>query len=147
MTMARMRRGLLWNLPLAVVLAALTGGAGGAAASDDACREWTVEHHFWKVETLRRYLGGAAQSELDTALFELLQREAYLSSCPASVRTSRDELVGWRLVGRLPDEYAGAVVESLLEQSGFDLTLSDVRYATNTPEPRWTAARDADVAR
>ena len=72
---------------------------------------------------LRRYLRGAPEREVDAAVFELLQREAYLTSCEVSVEGGRDKLVGWRLVGRTPDEYGSAVAESVLERAGFDLSL------------------------
>ena len=98
--------------------------AGGAAqAGRDSCREWRREHCTWKAESMRRYLTGAPQRELDAAIFEMLQREAYLSSCDISVQGSRGVLVGWRLVGRSPDEYGSAVVESVLERAGFDVGL------------------------
>jgi len=110
-------------------------GVGGAAlmmsllvgvsahADDESCREWRGEHRAWKTEGLRRYLRGAPQRELDEAVFEVLQREAYLTSCDISVEGGRDELVGWRLVDRLPEEYGSAVVESVLERAGFELEL------------------------
>ena len=63
---------------------------------------------------------------LDASLFELLQREAWLSSCELSPDASREELVGWRLVGRTPDLYAAAVVESVLERGGFDPGLGHI---------------------
>jgi hypothetical protein len=106
----------------AVLMASLIVGAS-ARADGDSCREWRGEHHSWKTEGLRRYLRGAPQRELDEAMFELLQREAYLTSCDVSVRGGRDELVGWRLVERLPEEYGSAVVESVLERAGFELEL------------------------
>jgi hypothetical protein len=49
----------------------------------------------------------------------VLQREAYLTSCEISVDGGRQDLVGWRLVGRMPEEYGSAVVESVLERAGF----------------------------
>jgi hypothetical protein len=107
-----------------VVVAALL--AAGAAAADDSCREWSDEHRRWTVQALRGYLTGAAQREMDEALFEVLQREAYLTSCDLAVSTARDELVGWRLVGRVPDEYGSAVAESVLDRAGFDLTLQSL---------------------
>ena len=78
---------------------------------------------MWRSEVVRLYLNGASQRALDEAVFELVQREAYLTSCPASVPAARPVMVGWRLVDRSPDDYASAVVESLLEQAGFDLSL------------------------
>jgi hypothetical protein len=94
-----------------------------ARASDESCREWRDEHRVWKTEGLRRYLRGAPQRELDEAMFEVLQREAYLTSCDVSVEGGRDELVGWRQVERSPEEYASAVAESVLERAGFELEL------------------------
>ena len=55
----------------------------------------------------------------------MLQREAYLTSCDISARGSRGVLVGWRLVGRSPDEYGSAVVEAVLERAGFDVGLRE----------------------
>lgn len=97
--------------------------ASSVAAAEDSCREWRLEHRSWKTEALRRYLHGAPEREVDAAVFELLQREAYLTSCEISVEGGRDELVGWRLVGRTPEEYGSAVAESVLERAGFDLSL------------------------
>ena len=88
-------------------LAASLLAASVAGAGNDSCREWRHEHRLWKTETLRRYL-----------------REAYLTSCETSVAGGHDELVGWRLVGRTPEDYGSAVVESLLDRAGFDLELS-----------------------
>jgi hypothetical protein len=81
------------------------------------------EPRDWKTEVVRRYLHGAPQREVDDAIFEMLQREAYLTSCDVSVAAARGELVGWRLVGRMPEEYGSAVLESVLERAGFDLGL------------------------
>jgi len=100
------------------------GLAAAAPASADSCREWRVEHHHWKTEAVRRYLDGSSEKALDTAIFELLQREAYLTSCNLPVQRAKEHFVGWRLVGRSADEYGRAVVESLLEESGMTL---DVR--------------------
>jgi hypothetical protein len=100
------------------------GLAVAAPASADSCREWRVEHHHWKSETVRRYLDGSPTRELDTSVFELLQREAYLTSCNLPVGSARESFVGWRLVGLAPDEYGRAVVESLLAEAGLAL---DVR--------------------
>jgi hypothetical protein len=106
-----------------VALAASLLVASSAAAAGDSCREWRLEHRGWKTEVLRRYLRGAPERDVDAAVFELLQREAYLTSCEVSVEGGRDELVGWRLVGRTPDEYGSAVAESVLGRAGFDLSL------------------------
>jgi len=93
-------------------------GAGltaAAPASADSCREWSDEHREWKAEAVRRYLDGSPNDALDTAVFEVLQREAYLTSCELPVSHAREVFVGWRLVGLATDEYGRAVVESLLE--------------------------------
>ena len=102
---------------------ALWLGAAPALAEGDSCREWEEEHCRWKAETVRRYLTGASPRELDEALFELLQREAYLTACEVPVERGRSTLVGWRLVGRAPDEYGSAVLESLLEKSRLEVGL------------------------
>jgi hypothetical protein len=108
----------------AALAAAMLAGVAAQAGSD-SCREWRLEHCTWKAESMRRYLTGAPQRELDAAIFEMLQREAYLTSCDISVQGSRGVLVGWRLVGRSPDEYGSAVVESVLERAGFDVGLRE----------------------
>jgi hypothetical protein len=113
----------------AVGRAALAAGlllSGVAGADPESCREWRAEHVRWKTEALRRYLRAAPQPELDAAVFEVLQRETWLTSCEVSVRSARDDLVGWRLVGRLPEDYGAAVAESVLERAGFDLGLRGV---------------------
>jgi hypothetical protein len=114
----RRRGGVAGAVLTASLLAASSTGAAG-----DSCREWRLEHRGWKTEALRRYLRGAPEREVDAAVFELLQREAYLTSCEISVEGGRDELVGWRLVGRTPEEYGSAVAESVLGRAGFDLSL------------------------
>ena len=106
-------------------------GSGMASANVDTCREWRAEHRRWKTEALTRVLLGAPQRDLDGAIFELLQREAYLTSCEISLEGGRDELVGWRLMGRPAEEYGRAVAESLLERAGFDLDLEPLFF----PEP------------
>jgi hypothetical protein len=108
--------------------AALAAGVlvAGAAAADESCREWRSEHRRWKTVALRHYLRGAPQRELDAAVFEVLQREAYLSSCEVSVEGGLADLVGWRLVGRDPAEYGSAVAESVLERAGFDVGLQSL---------------------
>jgi len=130
---------------LAVVATALFAGAAAEAGSD-SCREWRQEHCAWKAEAMRRYLTGAPQRELETAIFEMLQREAYLTSCEVSVQGSREVLVGWRLVGRGPEEYGSAVLESVLERAGFDTSLrSELSDATLLPPAPLTPA--AQLAR
>ena len=107
-------------------------------------REGRHEHRRWKTEALRRYLRGAPQLDVDAAVFELLQREAYLTSCETSVAVGHGELVGWRLVGRTPEDYGSAVVESVLERAGFDVELSglfDAPAAGGAGSGRGIAAR------
>lgn len=114
----------------ALVLSLLASPSAGA---EDSCREWRGEHGEWKIEALRRYLKGAPQPEVDSALFELLQREAYLTSCETSVQGGRDELVAWRLVDREPQDYGSAVAESVLDRAGFDVDLRDL-FAKRAPD-------------
>lgn len=116
-----------------VALAAglLVGGA--AAADSQSCREWRTEHRSWKTEALRRYLRGASQRDVDDAVFETLQREAWLTSCDVSVRVGRDEMLGWRLVGRMPEDYGSAVAESVLTRAGFELELRELFAQPNPP--------------
>lgn len=118
----RMRSGMGSGLGCAALAAGLLLG-GAASADSQSCREWRQEHRGWKTEALRRYLRGAPQRDVDAAVFETLQREAWLTSCDVSVRIGRDELLGWRLVGRTPDEYGSAVAESVLDRAGFELEL------------------------
>jgi hypothetical protein len=125
-------------------LAAAAAGAAPAAASGDSCREWREEHAQWEVQVVRLYLHGAAQRELDEAVFEMLQREAYLTSCDSSLQVARGEMVGWRLAGRTPEEYGSAVLESLLERAGFDVGLRSLfdappRVASGAPPGRGRA--------
>ena len=96
------------------------------ASADSSCREWRVEHRQWKSEAVRRYLDGSPGKALDTAIFELLQREAYLTSCDTSLARARGSFVGWRLVGHTPDEYAAEVVDTLLLRAGFPVRLRDL---------------------
>jgi hypothetical protein len=119
--MAQLASGIGKGVVLGGLLAVFV--AAGSATAGDSCRQWRSEHRDWKTEAIRLYLSGAPQREVDAALFELLQREAYLTSCEVSVEGARADLVGWRLVGRLPDEYGSAVLESVLERAGFDLDL------------------------
>jgi hypothetical protein len=108
----------------AAVTVALLGG-GAARADDESCRVWLREHCDWKAKAISLYLTGAPQRDLDAALFEMLQREAYLTSCEVPAQVSRAPMVGWRLVGRTPDDYGGAVLESVLERAGLDMDLRD----------------------
>ena len=122
----------------ALVMSLLVGVS--AHAGNDSCREWRGEHRAWKTEALRRYLRGAPQRELDEAVFEVLQREAYLTSCDVSVEGGRDDLLGWRLVDRLPEDYGSAVAESVLERAGFELELRDL-FATRAASRPATRSR------
>ena len=103
--------------------AAAALGPHAARAAEEPCREWRVEHRRLTGEVLRAWLAGAPQRELDASVFELLQREAWLTSCDLPDEAAREELVGWRLVGRAPDDYGAAIVESVLERAGFDPAL------------------------
>lgn len=136
-----MRRIFERSIGLAALLALLFV-AGGAQAGNDSCREWEKEHCEWKARAINRYLRGAPQRELDEALFEILQREAYLTSCESSGRAARGALVGWRLVDRTPDEFGSAVLESVLARSGFDVGLRS-RLSSAIGEP---ARRPAPIA-
>jgi hypothetical protein len=97
----------------------------GGSASAEPCHEWEHEHRTGKATVAHLYLQNAPQEELDAAMFGLLRTEALLSSCQIPVSVARCEMIGWRLVGRFPSEYGSAVLESLLEQAGLDLTLQD----------------------
>ena len=111
-----------------------------AQADTQSCREWRAEHHEYEAEVLRRFLRGAPQASIDDAVFELLQREAWLTSCDVSVRVGRSELVGWRLAQRVPDEYGNAVVESILERAGFDVGLRNLFGEAVPPMAQVTSA-------
>ncbi len=126
----RIGRGVGGAALIAVALLAAT-----MSAASDSCREWKLEHRDWKTLAVGHYLRGAPQRELDEAVFEMLQREAYLTSCEVSVDAGRSELVGWRLVGRLPEDYGSAVVESVLERAGFDLELRELFPTNAAPMP------------
>jgi len=135
-------RWLAGRRPLLLITALLL--AAPAAKAGDSCRVWRGEHRAFKARVAGLYLAGATQSALDGAMFELLQREAYLTSCSISVENARDELVGWRLAGRARDRFASAVIESMLARSGFDLALvrlvpsvaAPARVATTRPRRR-----------
>lgn len=109
----------------ALGLVAVLLGSDGALAQGDACHQWREEHRDWTVRVVRLYLTGGGPQELDTALFELLQREAYLTSCDTSLARARGSFVGWRLIGHTPDEYAGEVVDTLLIRAGFPTGLRE----------------------
>jgi hypothetical protein len=113
----------------ALGLVATLFGSDGALARGDSCHQWADEHRDWTVRVVRLYLTGGGRHELDTALFELLQREAYLTSCDTSLARARGTFVGWRLTDRTPDEYAAyaaEVVETLLVRAGFPTRLREL---------------------
>ena len=118
---ARLRRSIR---VLATLAAAAALGPHAARAAEEPCREWRVEHRRLTSEVLHAWLAGAPQADVDASVFELLQREAWLTSCDLPPDVARDELVGWRLVGRAPDHYGAAVVESVLSRAGFDPALA-----------------------
>jgi hypothetical protein len=129
----------LLRLACALALAGVLG-PHAARGAEDACREWRAEHQRTLGEVVRAWLAGAPPSELDAAIFELLQREVWLGSCDLPDETLRRELVGWRLVGRAPERYGAAVVESVLERAGFDPALGHLfrrrAAAAGTDAPR-----------
>ena len=133
--------------------AALLLWATAAQAGNDSCREWQKEHCDWKARAIKRYLGGAPQRDLDEAVFEILQLEAYLTSCDISGQSSRSTMVGWRLVDRTTDEFSSAVLESVLERSGFDVGLRSrlsgvIGESTRQPAPiANTAMRTSQIGR
>lgn len=120
--MAGTTRTLRWATGLIAAMG-VSLWAGAAAATSPTCRDWQDEHRAWKTRAVKLYLDGSAQRELDAALFEMIQREAWLTACDLSIEGARAELVGWRLVDRDPDEYGSAVVESVLVRAGMDLEL------------------------
>jgi hypothetical protein len=138
------RRRLACILGAACAAAALV--AGPALADGDSCREWLREHSDWKARAIARYLGGAPQRDLDTAVFEILQREAYLTSCEMSAQESRAPMVGWRLIDRTPDDYAVAVIDSVLARAGLDPELRDRLGDLGAPEPASAPAAVAGTA-
>ena len=98
----------------------------GVAHGGSSCNEWRGEHRELKAQAAGLFLSGAPQARLDAVLFDLLQREAYLTSCQTSLERDRPEMVGWRVVGRPTEQFAGAVLESILEQAGFDVSLESL---------------------
>ena len=112
---------------VAVGLCALLAGA--AAEASQTCREWWHDHEEWKAQVIGLYLSDASQREVDEAMFELVQLEAYLTACAGPLPAQRARLVSHRTLGRPVDEFAAAVAEGVLEQSGFDLSLDDVLLA------------------
>lgn len=114
-----------WNMagPICALALVLALGLAARPALADSCREWTQEHWAIKSDVVRLYLSDAAQESLDAAVFELLQREAYMTSCDPSAVVERSHQVGWRMIDRNPDEFAAAVIEGLLVDAGMDLSL------------------------
>lgn len=116
-----------------IVAAAACALLVSATASADTCREWQGEHTKWKVETVRRYLAGAPSEDVEAAVFELLQREAYLTSCETSVSKARNEMIAWRLLDREPEEFGSVVLETVLRDAGFDPDLRSLFEASRIP--------------
>ncbi len=108
---------------LGIALLAAVAPAPRAEAVPQACRDWRSEHRAWTVEAVQRVLASAPRRAVDEAVFEILQREAWLTSCPVTVAGARYELIGWRLVGRAPDSFGSAVLESILARAGLELDL------------------------
>ena len=127
---------------LATAAASLLALGAIDAGANDSCREWRNEHAHWKVRAIRCYLHGAPQQDVDEAVFEMLQREAYLTSCETSVQMARGDMIGWRLADRSPDEYGSAVLESVLERSGFDVGLRGLFEVAPSPS---VASRPAAI--
>lgn len=110
-----------------------------AASETDACREWRAEHRDWKIEALQATLRGRPQAAIDETIFEVLQREAYLTSCETAVPAARAEWIGWRLADRSPDQYGAALLEAVLAQGGFDFELAELEHGllrANLAAPR-----------
>ena len=113
-----------WRLlALAAICMGLLAISATRARADNSCREWTQEHWQIKSQIVRLYLSKAPQDALDAAVFELLQREAYMTSCDAREVVARSHQLGWRMLDRDADEYGAIVIESLLVEAGLDLTL------------------------
>lgn len=93
-------------------------------AQADSCDDWRDEHADWKAKALAMRLRNAPQPETDRVMFEMLQREAYLSSCDLPSAVVRGDLVGWRLVERDRLDLSDAVLDSVLERAGFELDLA-----------------------
>ncbi len=120
-------------LTLALAASLLVANAGYASQT---CREWWRDHETWKARVVALYLSSASQRELDGAMFEVVQLEAYLTACESTSPAERSRLVSHRTLGRPVDDYGAAVVESLLEESGFDLSLAAfVRPGERDPGP------------
>jgi hypothetical protein len=116
-----------------ITAAAVLFAASASAGHSDACREWRAEHSELKGRAAGLVLSGAPQAKIDGVVFELLQREAYMSACRTSVARGRGEMVGWRLIGRPAASFGTAVLESILEQSGFDLSLASLGGRPRSP--------------
>ena len=130
-----------WTHLCAGILLCATVLAAGVASGSQTCREWWRDHEDWKARALSLYLSDASQRELDAAMFEIVQLEAYLTACAGSVAGQRERLVSHRTLQRPVDEYAAVVPESLLDQAGFDLSLDTVllpaeRGGAMEPRPR-----------
>ncbi len=108
-------------------------------ATADSCRDWTREHQAMKAKAIRLYLQGAPSGELDALLFDLLQHEAYLTSCNIPARVARCQMIGWRLADRPTADFARAPLESVLEDAGFPVDMRD--WFDVDREPEVAAAR------
>ena len=110
----------------ALGLVATLSGSDGALAQGDSCHQWADEHRDWTVRVVRLYLTGGGRHELDTALFELVQREddneETISSRLAVYREQTEPVVGYyEKRGKLKtvdadgsiDEVYGRLVEAL----------------------------------
>lgn len=120
-----MRRLQVTRRIIGLCLGATVWLAAGSASAD-SCREWKQEHWALKADVVRLYLSPASQDALDAAVFELLQREAYMTSCDARAQVDRAHQVGWRMLDRSPDEFAAIVVEALLADAGMDLSFANL---------------------
>ena len=125
-----------WRLLiLAAVCVGLVAASSTRARADSSCREWTQEHWEIKSDVVRLYLAGASQERLDDSVFELLQREAYMTSCDPGKVVARVHQVGWRMLDRNPDEYGAIVIEGLLADAGMDLTLAGLFEVSDLASP------------
>ena len=121
---------------IGAALLGMTSLATPGQADSDACRDWRVEHGDWKIEALQAFLRSRPRAAQDETMFEVLQREAYLTSCDPDLRVTRSEMVGWRVVGRSPDESPVVLVESVLVAGGFDIELRRIGEELSRMDPR-----------
>jgi len=134
-----------------VAMLAAVASPGLARGETDACVEWRVEHRDWKIEALQATLRGRPQAAIDETIFEVLQREAYLTSCETAVPVARAEWIGWRLAERSPDQYGAALLETVLAQGGFDFELAELSHGLagmrREAPPRFTSRSAAPPLR